>query len=58
MKERNVKTEMEYISQQLTQCIKELAERYEKPLPKQTDDVAELETKVNANLQKMGFVWS
>jgi type I restriction enzyme M protein len=34
--ERSVKTEMERISQRLTQRIKELAERYETPLPKQT----------------------
>ena len=56
--ERSVKTEMERISQRLTQRIKELAERYETPLPKQTTDVAELENKVTAHLQKMGFVWN
>lgn len=56
--ERDVKTEMERISQRLTQRIKELAERYETPLPKQTSDVADLEEKVNAHLQKMGFVWN
>lgn len=55
--ERSVKTEMERISQRLTQRIKELAERYETPLPKQTNEVAEIEAKVNAHLQKMGFVW-
>lgn len=53
--ERSVKTEMERISQRLTQRIKELAERYETPLPKQTADVAEWETKVNKHLEKMGF---
>ena len=56
--ERNVKTEMDRISQRLTQRIKELAERYETPLPKQTTDVAELENKVSTHLQKMGFVWN
>lgn len=56
--ERSVKTEMERISQRLTQRIKELAERYETPLPKQTTDLAELEEKVTAHLQKMGFVWN
>ena len=56
--ERNVKTEMNRISQRLTQRIKELAERYETPLPKQTTDVAELENKVSTHLQKMGFVWN
>jgi type I restriction enzyme M protein len=56
--ERSVKTEMERISQRLTQRIKELAERYETPLPNQTKDVTELEEKVSAHLKKMGFVWS
>jgi type I restriction enzyme M protein len=56
--ERSVKTEMERISQRLTQRIKELAERYETPLPKQTTNVAEMENKVIAHLQKMGFVWN
>ena len=56
--ERSVKTEMERISERLTQRIKELAERYETPLPKQTLTVTELESKVEAHLQKMGFVWS
>lgn len=55
--ERSVKTEMERISQRLTQRIKELAERYETPLPLQTSEVADLEAKVNAHLEKMGFVW-
>jgi type I restriction enzyme M protein len=53
--ERSVKTEMERISQRLTQRIKELAERYETPLPQQTADVAALEQKVMTHLQKMGF---
>jgi type I restriction enzyme M protein len=56
--ERSVKTEMERISQRLTQRIKELAERYETPMPEQTAEVAALESKVNAHLAKMGFVWS
>lgn len=56
--EPSVKTEMERISQRLTQRIKELAERYETPLPKQITDVAKLEDKVTAHLQKMGFVWN
>ncbi|GAB3515897.1 N-6 DNA methylase [Emticicia fontis] len=56
--ERSVKTEMERISQRLTQRIKELAERYETPLPKQVAEITELEEKVNAHLQKMGFAWN
>ena len=55
--ERDVKTEMERISQRLTQRIKELAERYETPLPKQTEKVNILEEKVNEHLLKMGFKW-
>lgn len=31
---------------------------HETPLPKQTTDVTELETKVNVHLEKMGFVWN
>ena len=56
--EKAIKTEMERISQRLAQRIKELAERYETPLPQQTQAVADLEDKVNAHLQKMGFVWN
>jgi len=49
--------EMDRVSQQLTQRVKELAERYEIPLPQATERVAELETKVNRHLAKMGFAW-
>ena len=47
--------EMDRISQALTQRVKELAERYETPMPQLTDRVAELEAKVDAHLRKMGF---
>jgi type I restriction enzyme M protein len=47
--------EMDRVSQQLTQRVKELAERYETPLPRMTERVAELEARVNAHLEKMGF---
>jgi type I restriction enzyme M protein len=49
---------MDRISQRLTQRIKELAERYETPLPQQNQQVAALEQAVNAHLHKMGFAWS
>jgi len=55
--ERDVKTEMERISQRLTQRIKELAERYENTLTSLGKSVDEMEKKVNAHLTKMGFVW-
>lgn len=53
-----VRTEMQRISQRLTQRIKELADRYETPLPLQLKKLKSLEEKVNAHLVKMGFVWS
>lgn len=55
--ERDVKTEMERISQRLTGRIKELAERYETPLPAITAEVDALEKKVHGHLKKMGYVW-
>jgi type I restriction enzyme M protein len=56
--EQAVHNEMQRISQRLTQRIKELAERYETPLPLQIEEVKTLEEKVNAHLAKMGFVWN
>ncbi|HCD32881.1 MAG TPA: type I restriction endonuclease subunit M, partial [Phycisphaerales bacterium] len=53
-----IHSEMDRISQALTQRIKELAERYETPLPKLTQNVAELEAKVNQHLERMGFTWN
>ncbi|MCC4766358.1 type I restriction-modification system subunit M [Methanosarcina sp. DH1] len=47
--------EMDRISQSLTQRVKELAERYETPMPQMTGRVAELEEKVNRHLERMGF---
>jgi len=55
--ERDVKIEMEHISQRLTGRIKELAERYATPMPALTAEVDALEKKVHAHLKKMGFVW-
>ena len=47
--------EMDRISQGLTRRVKELAERYETPLPRLTDRVAELEARVGRHLERMGF---
>jgi type I restriction enzyme M protein len=47
--------EMDRISQSLTRRVKELAERYETPLPEMAGHVADLEAKVNAHLERMGF---
>jgi type I restriction enzyme M protein len=50
-----IRGEMDRVSQQLTQRVKELAERYETPLPQMVIRVAELEAKVNRHLETMGF---
>jgi type I restriction enzyme M protein len=47
--------EMDRISQALTQRVKELAERYEIPLPQAVSKAAELEAKVKHHLERMGF---
>jgi type I restriction enzyme M protein len=49
--------EMDRVSQQLTQRVKELTERYETPLPQMVSRAATLEAKVNRHLEKMGFSW-
>jgi type I restriction enzyme M protein len=50
-----IHAEMERVSQALTDRVKELAERYETPLPLMVSRMTELEAKVNRHLQKMGF---
>jgi type I restriction enzyme M protein len=47
--------EMDRVSQALTARVKELAERYEAPLPELAKRVTDLEAKVNAHLVKMGY---
>ena len=54
----DIKSEMERISQRLTQRINELTERYENPLPEINKKVEELTKKVAGHLEKMGFVWN
>ena len=49
--------EMDRVSQHLTQRVKELAERYETPLPQMVRRMVELEDKVNHHLERMGFAW-
>lgn len=55
--DKAVHGEMNRINQALTVRIKELAEQYETPMPKQTRKVASLEKKMNAHLEAMGFAW-
>lgn len=52
-----IKTEMDAISHRLTERIKELAVRYENPMPKLINDVAELTNKVEIHLKKMDYTW-
>ncbi|NDP28246.1 MAG: type I restriction-modification system subunit M [Flavobacterium sp.] len=52
-----ITTEMDRVSQALTQRIKELADRYATPIPVLLNEVTDFETKVNQHLAKMGFVW-
>jgi len=49
--------EMDRVSQGLTRRVRELAERYEVRLPLLVDRVAELQAKVDAHLERMGFAW-
>ncbi|MEN9490908.1 MAG: hypothetical protein RJA63_1357 [Pseudomonadota bacterium] len=55
--EAMIQAEMDRVSQSLTQRVKELAERYEAPLPQLTTRVDGLEARVAAHLEKMGFTW-
>lgn len=55
--EIHIGTEMDNISHRLTQRIKELAERYETPMPFLTLEVEQLTTKVENHLKQMNFKW-
>ena len=52
-----IRGEMDRISQALTGRVRELAERYETPMPQQVQKAADLERAVNCHLKKMGFSW-
>jgi type I restriction enzyme M protein len=54
----DVQAELNRISQALTGRIKQLAERYETPLPRLSEEVEVLTSKVEEHLRKMGVVWS
>ena len=56
--EASISGEIDQISQALADRIKELAERYESPLPSIDSDVTNLENKVSEHLQNMGFKWN
>jgi type I restriction enzyme M protein len=52
-----VQSELDRVSQTLTGRIRLLAERYATPLPKLTDEVAALASRVDEHLMRMGAVW-
>lgn len=53
----NIQAEIERITQQLANRIKELEERYAEPLPKLEQGVIELSNKVAGHLKAMGLEW-
>jgi len=53
----STKNEMDRITQKIAGRIKELAERYESPLPQFAKEVEERSKKVENHLQNMGFKW-
>jgi type I restriction enzyme M protein len=53
-----IHAEMDRISQQLTQRITELTERYATKLSQVISRVAEIEAKVNRHLERMGYGWT
>jgi type I restriction enzyme M protein len=55
--DRDIHVEMDQISQALARRVRTLAERYETPMPKLIDCVVDLEARVHAHLERMGFTW-
>jgi type I restriction enzyme M protein len=53
-----VSGELERVSQTLTGRVRDLALRYESPLPMLVDEVATLSARVEAHLRAMGAVWN
>jgi type I restriction enzyme M protein len=54
----SVQSELDRVSQTLTGRINQLAKRYATPLPKLTEDVKTLATRVDEHLKKMGARWN
>ncbi len=52
-----VQGELDRVSQTLTSRIRQLAERYDTPLPKLVIEVTDLSARVDAHLARMGAVW-
>ncbi|EJG0996697.1 type I restriction-modification system subunit M [Vibrio parahaemolyticus] len=56
--ESNIVAEIERVTQQLANRVKELEERYSEPLPAVTQSVAYLSDKVAGHLKAMGLEWA
>lgn len=56
--EAAIHSEMNRVSQALTDRVKELAERYGTPIPQMVNRVTALEEKVSRHLERMGFSWT
>ena len=54
----NIEAEIERVTQQLTNRVKELEERYAEPLPKISQSVEDLSEKVAGHLKAMGLEWA
>jgi len=54
----NIQAEIERVTQQLANRVKELEERYAEPLPAITQSVDMLSDKVSGHLKAMGLEWS
>lgn len=50
--------EMDRVSQQLAQRVRDLGERYANPLPRITETIAALGSDVNRHLKRMGLSWN
>lgn len=53
----NITAEIERVTQQLANRVKTLEERYSEPLPKLTESVSDLASKVDEHLKSMGLSW-
>lgn len=52
-----IEDEMDHVSHSLAERVRILAERYDEPLPEIVERVANLDSKVNQHLERMGFAW-
>ncbi len=52
-----VQAEIERVTQQLANRVKDLEERYAEPLPQLVEEAEALSSRVEAHLRKMGLTW-